>query len=124
MTGETLQITDQGDYIRLEYSGEFSIAACKHCIDEMVAACERWSRSQVLLDCRRIQGPMPTFDRFQVAVYGASSREQITKLALLRAAGPRPLDNLVEDVAVNRGLNLKAFTDESAAVAWLRMASE
>jgi hypothetical protein len=120
---DPLRITDQGDFILVEYSGEFSVAACKACIDQMVAACEQFGRSRVLLDCRRIQGPLPTFDRFQVAVYGSSKRQQIERLALVRDPENSPPDNLVEDVSVNRGFNLKAFTDLAAATAWLRAES-
>jgi hypothetical protein len=120
VSAEPIHIDDEGDYVRVEYSGVFSVEACNVCIDRMVAACEEFGRSRVLLDCRRIQGPLPTFERFQVVVYGTSRLQQIERIALVRDARIRPLDNFVEDVAVNRGLNLRAFTDYHAADAWLR----
>ena len=120
MSDESFHITDRVAYLLVEFSGEFSGDACKACIDQTVSACESLNRSRVLLDCRRIQGLLPTFDRFQVAVYGSSKRQQIERIALVRDSGARPVDNFVEDVAVNRGLNLKAFTDFEAADTWLR----
>lgn len=40
------------------------------------------------------------------------------RIAVLSRPGDERL-SYIEDVAVNRGLNVKAFTDEAAALAWL-----
>ena len=62
-------------------------------------------------------------DRFQVAEYGSTQRQKITRIALVRDAGTCAPDNLVENVSVNRGFNLKAFMDLAAAETWLRAES-
>jgi hypothetical protein len=43
------------------------------------------------------------------------------RIALLGSGG-NPMLRYLENVAVNRGFQVKAFTDESEAVAWLRTA--
>lgn len=119
MSGEPLNIVNQGSYLLVEFFGEFSLEASKQCVDRMIAACKQYGQRNVLLDCRRMNGSMPVFERFQVAEYGASQGRQIMRLALVRPAGFSPSDSLVEDVAVNRGMDLKTFNDFTAAEQWL-----
>lgn len=112
-------ITDKGCYLLAEFSEQFSVASGKQCIDSMVEACDDRGCSKVLLDCRNISGAMPVADRFQVAMYGATKRRQIRQLALLNREDVMLPDNFVENVAVNRGMNMKIFTDLDEAVLWL-----
>jgi hypothetical protein len=116
---EPFSVVDRGSYLLVEFCGAFSIEASKQCVDRMVTACQQHRQHNVLLDCRRITGPMPVFDRFQVAEYGASQGRQVMRVALVRPAGISPTDTLVEDVAVNRGMDLKIFSEFEAAEHWL-----
>jgi len=116
---EPLRIEDRGSYLLVEFFGPFSVEASKQCVDRMVAACREHGQRNVLLDCRRMTGPLPVFDRFQVAEYGAMQGRQLMRLALVRSADNSPADSLVEDVAVNRGMDLKIFSDFTAAEQWL-----
>ncbi len=120
---DPLQITDRGDYLLVEFAGEFGVDTGKQCIDRMAEACERLARWKVLLDCRRMSGAMPLLARFEVAEYGASRRRELRKLALLNRAEVVLPDNFVENVATNRGMNMKVFTDFDAAEAWLLQAA-
>jgi hypothetical protein len=115
----SLTIVDSGEYLLAEFSGEFSIEAAKHCIDSMKNASIEKHQSKVLLDCRKMSGPMPITDRFVVAAYAATTRTAIAKLAMLNRPDVILPDNFVENVAVNRGANVKVFTDFEKAVRWL-----
>ena len=119
MNPETLTITASGTYLLIEFAGEFNVAAGKNVVDTMAAACAQYRRSRVLLDCRRMTGAMPVLDRFEVAEYGASKRGQIGRMALLNREDVLLPDNFVENVAVNRGMDMKIFTDFDEAEAWL-----
>jgi len=123
MADEPLSIVDKGPYLLVEFFGEFSAAAGKQCVDSMVAACEQHGRARVLLDCRRMTGNMPITARFEVAEYGASKRDRLRRFALLGREDMVLPDNFVENVAVNRGMNMKIFTDFDQAEAWLTMPS-
>jgi len=85
----------------------------------MAAACHEHHRSRVLLDCREMTGNLPMMDRFEVTVYGATKRHQIRRLALLGREEMVLPDNFVENVAVNRGMDVKIFTDFYEAELWL-----
>ncbi|MEK6260731.1 MAG: hypothetical protein AABP62_19195 [Planctomycetota bacterium] len=67
-------------------------------------------------------GNLPVFERFQVAVYG-TERQQRHRLALLRSVDVTPPDRFVQNVAVNRGMDLKIFTDFDEAEHWLTRSS-
>jgi len=123
MADEPLSILDKGPYLLVEFFGEFSAAAGKRCVDTMVAACEQHGRSKVLLDCRRMTGDMPITARFEVAEYGASKRDRLRRFALLGREDMVLPANFVENVAVNRGMIMKIFTDFDEAEAWLTMSS-
>ena len=119
MESELLSIQDKGSYLLVEFFGEFSVESGKFCVDRMAEACEKYRHSKVLLDCRKMTGYMPVFDRFEVAVYGTTKRQQLGRLALLNREDVMLPDNFVENVAVNRGLNMSIFTDFSLAETWL-----
>jgi len=116
---DPLRIDDKGTYLLVEFFGEFGVEAGKRCVDRMVEACVTHKRSKVLLDCRRMTGNMPVLDRFQVAEYGATRGRQFMRLALLNRENVLLPDNFVENVAVNRGMDMKIFTDYNEAERWL-----
>jgi hypothetical protein len=116
---EVLSISDRGTFILVDFFGEFNVEAGKQCVDRMTEACQEYGRSRVLLDCRKMTGEMPIFSRFQVAEYGASKRYTIAQMALVVRPEIVLPDNFVENVAVNRGMNMKLFTDIDKAEAWL-----
>ncbi len=112
-------ISDHGPYLLADFFGEFSVATGKRCIDSMVEAAIASGRRRVLLDCRRMTGEMPIIARFQVAEYSQKTRGAIDRIALLNRPEVVLPDNFVEHVAVNRGVNLKIFTDFDQAERWL-----
>ena len=119
-TIEDLRIIQKDVYVRFEYTGEFSQAAGKQCIDAMVEACRRLQIPKALLDCRKMTGKIQILEGFMVAHYGGKMRGFLTKTALVGREDQMFPDNFVENVAVNRGVNLKIFTDIEEAIAWLK----
>ena len=117
---EDLKIIQKDAYVRFDYTGEFSQAAGKQCIDAMVEACRRLQISKALLDCRKMTGEIEILEGFMVAQYGGKMRGFLSKTALVGREDQMFPDNFVENVAVNRGVNLKIFTDIEEAIAWLK----
>ena len=116
---ENLTISDQGEYMLTEFFGTFSVEEGKRCIDAMSAAARDNERPKALLDCRRMTGDPPVGARFEVAEYATTTRGIISKIAMVNREEVVLPDNFVENVANNRGVNLKIFTDFDAAVRWL-----
>ena len=117
---EGLSIIQEEAYIRFDYTGEFSIVMGKQCIDAMVEACSQTQISKALLDCRNMTGEINIFSSFMVAEYGVKMIGIISKTALVAREDQMLSDNFVENVAVNRGVNLKLFTDADEAIDWLK----
>ena len=113
------EIIQQDEYVRFNYTGEFSPTAGNQVIDAMIEACSRLQRSKALLDCRKMAGEIKTLESFMVADYGGKMRGFLSKMALVGREDQMLLDSFVENVAVNRGVNLKIFTDFEEALAWL-----
>ena len=94
--------------------------ACKRCMDRMMDVCAEQRHLAVLLDCRRMKGQLSIMDRFHIMEYGQITRGAISRLALVNLAQNILPDNFAENVAVNRGVGLKVFTDIDKAVQWLK----
>jgi hypothetical protein len=117
---EGFRIIQKEAYVRFDYTGEFSEAAGKQCVDAMVEACSQLQFSKALLDCRKMTGEIQILESFMVAQYGGKMRGFLSKTALVGREDQMLPDNFVENVAVNRGVNLKIFTDIEEAIDWLK----
>jgi hypothetical protein len=117
---EGLRIIQKETYIRFDFTGDFSEVMGKRCIDAMVEACSQVQISKALLDCRSMTGEIQTFESFNVAKYGVNMIGIISKTALVGREDQMFPDNFVENVAFNRGVNLKIFTDVDEAIDWLK----
>ena len=115
-----LRIIQRKGYVLFEFTGEFSQEAGKLVIDAMVEACSQSQISRALLDCRNMAGEIQILEGFMVAEYGVKMIGFISKFALVGREDHMFPDNFVENVAVNRGINLKLFTDIEKAIFWLK----
>jgi hypothetical protein len=116
---DDLHIIQGEGYLHIEFAGEFSIPAAKRSVDTMMDACMKMSCTKVLFDCRCMTGSLSTMDRYDVAQYGSDKIDHIIRVAMLGRDDQILPDKFFENVAVNRGLTLKVFTDIDEAVAWL-----
>ncbi len=115
-----LRIIQREGYILFDFTGEFSQEAGKQVIDAMVEACSHARISRALLDCRNMAGEIQIMESFMVAEYGIKMIGSISKFALVGREDHMFPDNFVENVAVNRGINLKLFTDVDGALDWIK----
>ncbi len=112
-------LQERQDHLLAIYDGPFSIEHWRQCIDQMRERCNDTGLRHVLLDCRAISGELSILSRYQVVDYGTVLLGLVNRIALLVREETLLPDRFVENVAVNRGLNLKVFTESAAAEAWL-----
>jgi hypothetical protein len=117
---DDVEITQRDGFVEVQFSGEFNPAAAMEVVDLMVAACDETGCSRVLLDCRRMTGPLSVVDRFEVAEYGSQVIERHVTVAMLARPDQILPDQFFEKVAVSRGVRVRVFTDRSRAVSSLR----
>lgn len=112
--------------LKVDASGEFSLEEAKQAFLEMLAAVARYQAEKVLLDGRKVKGNPEDLQRFY---YGEFAARETLRLVNVHKIVPRfayvihqPLRDprgLGENVAVNRGMNVKTFETLEDAFEWL-----
>lgn len=108
-----------GDVLRLEVDG---VVAERRSMDAVASAVEAARKNGcpcILFDIRKANHP--DYHASVVRRADAAVATGITKfrIAILGTSGS-PLLAFIENVAMNRGLPARCFTEESAAMRWLR----
>ena len=124
----TVQTIPQGDVLHVAAGGPFSLSEAKRTFLDVLHVVEELRLSKVLFDGRQVTGNPAIIERFY---YGEFVADEVTKLLdrgwsadspqfayVLREPILDPL-RLGETVAVNRGVNIRAFDDREEAVVWL-----
>ena len=117
---ESIVIVDKQDYLLAVYVGEYNIADARVTIDQILRSIHQNGSRTVLLDCRQMTGQLSIWDRYQTAIYGQKMIGKVAKMALVRSQERAGADRFLENVAVNRGINLRLFSDYDEALAWLK----
>lgn len=114
--------------VRGRIEGEFDIEDAKQTFLEILEQVEQHKASKVLIDNRAVGGEPKVIERFY---YGEFVADAVNALRSRGWVGETPqfayvmvepvLDpmRLGETVALNRGMNVKSFEDESEALDWL-----
>ncbi len=114
-----LEIQSKQNYILVNFIGAFSIEAAKKTVDTIIGTCAAEDQSAVVLDCSSMTGKLSVIDRYRTIVYGQKMIGKVSKFALVADIKMVLPDHFAETVAVNRGINLKVFTDAQQAVHWV-----
>lgn len=126
--GMEVNYSVNSDYLNAVTTGEFELGAARDRFIEILDLVEKHKIHKVLFDGRAITGDPLVIERFY---YGEFVAESVNGLLLRGWVGATPqfayvleepqLDpyRLGETVAVNRGVNLKAFDNYGEAFEWL-----
>ena len=118
-----IRSTTHADYVRIEFSGEFSLAAalplCERCFQIAAEA----GREAMLVDVRAVTGREPTMaERYEWAVRIAELQAAYKPRIQIALVGHEPLvhpERFGEIVAARHGAMARTFTDEALALEWL-----
>jgi hypothetical protein len=110
-------VTEGPGFVRITVSGPGSITRLRQLLRRIVAESASRRISRVLVDGRALPAPISTADKYDIGVAADDALRGKVKLAVLGA--PANIDHFFETVARNRGADVMAFTDESAALDWL-----
>jgi hypothetical protein len=124
-----LEVTPEKGFLRVRVTGRVSLRDANDAFARMLVAVARQKAAKVLVDCRDVKGTMTTADRYQHASFGAEELSKWTRMGesrgtrLAYVAKPPSLDRrrFGETVAVNRGVNVKAFDNTEEALRWLEI---
>lgn len=116
----TVAANAQGEYVHVVHSGvadPAEIVAARAEAVELLTA-RRWR--QFLVDLRQVRNAFSTMDHFNL-ISSSVTHSEISRTAIAVIVGVSDFDDFrfAEDLAFNRGLYLRIFTDAGAAIAWL-----
>ena len=118
MADESYHMTStlEGDVLRVVATGPASLKLMKRLLDQVADEIKARGSKKVLVDLHELTGRLSNLERYQIGEY-AVGRIRV-KIAVIAPAGL--VNHLGETVAVNRGVNVRVFTEEIPAVVWLR----
>jgi hypothetical protein len=122
-----LSLTDSPAFLHARLSGEFSLEEAERTFLEILQAVERRDSTRVLVDGRGVTGKPTIAERFYYGEFVARSviklcrktKRPLPKFSYVLLEPVLDKHRLGETVAVNRGMNLKTFTDFDDAAKWL-----
>lgn len=112
------------DYVNIVASGSYSLLKANNLFKLSIDNGNANRKSKLLIDVIGVEGHIPVFERFQFSEFLASYRAKhhiglVDKIAVV---GYEPIvhnGRFGETVAVNRGANVRVFTDQDSASRWL-----
>ena len=107
-------------------TGEFSLKEAKRAFVEMREAVAQYKAQKVLFDGRKLTGKPGDLERFLYGEFAAKETRRLVKehrlaprFAYVINAPLRDPRRFGENVAVNRGMNVKVFENPEEAYEWL-----
>ncbi|TAK06385.1 MAG: hypothetical protein EPO39_09045 [Candidatus Manganitrophaceae bacterium] len=117
-----IQIIHTQDYIRAAPDGALDLTASRDLLKDLVTQFDTAGQYHVLVDTRGAEVRLSIINIFELGVALAAepalARE---KVALLVPPEEKVNAEFFETVGINRGANLRAFTDFETAIRWLIM---
>lgn len=125
-----LDIHVEANLLNIVASGEFSLGEAERTFVQMLNAVELHQSKKVLFDGRKLVGNPKIIERFYYGQFAAQSVAEFRKRGLPRDPQfayilKEPVldpERFGETVAVNRGMNVKAFGSLAEALRWLGIA--
>ena len=120
--GLQVRFEEASGYLSVLVSGRYSLADFLDAIDRIGAESSALRARCVLINLLGIVGHIPDLDRYDLGLRAADALGRLDKLACIAALDQ--VNYLAENVAQNRGLNVRVFVDEAAALAWIAAPAE
>lgn len=112
-----LSVKRHPEYVRCNVAGPASLKSFAELLVTMGAEIERYEDDRVLLDLRKVQGRLSTSEQQLVGEMAAARLPLLYKLASIVPVGEITRNS--ERAATGKGLQVRVFDSESAALAWL-----
>ena len=118
-----IAIDEEPAYLHVRVTGENSPAAVRNYLEEVRAACAARNKAAVLIEENLVGPGLSLLDIYQIVDEGGPRTwpfvRRIAYVDVKAAARPGNI-RFAETVALNRGVNIRAFWNVEEAKAWLR----
>lgn len=116
----TITETDKGEYHHIVITGSLEASDAWELHKEMFEFVKRFPKAKFLLDITALEGRPGVLKTIQtVQSFPREMIEAIKDVAILDDIRNRTSAIVEETIMVNRGLNVKFFSDEAKAIRWL-----
>lgn len=113
-----LFISNEVDHARVRVAGHPSIDQMLSLIHVLGVDSDDWEHDVLLVDLRDVETHFTPHEQFQLGHQAAASLSHLRKVASV--VPPERLTRISEKAARRDGINVRVFSDEAAAMAWLR----
>jgi hypothetical protein len=118
VTNFDLSIVMEADHVRVTVAGQPSIDQMLSLIHLLGVDSGGWEHDVLAVDLRQVQTPFSTQEQFQLGQQAAASLAHMRRVASI--VPPERVTRVSERAAQRDGTNVRVFSDESEAMAWLR----
>ena len=120
----SIKIEYVNEVLHVSVLGKFSIGSAKATFIEMLHSLVKYRAEKVLVDCRLLknmtESAMTMYDYAETAANQLLNKNLDPKIAyLLSPKNHNEVTEFGENVAFNRGVHVKIFHDNDAALQWL-----
>ncbi|HUI87689.1 MAG TPA: STAS/SEC14 domain-containing protein [Anaerolineales bacterium] len=117
---DNIKINHEEDLIKTTVTGILDLAVSKQALFGIATEVEQSGEYRILIDLRQVETMPSVGDFFELGISLASYPAlRRSKIVLLTSISEAENARFFENVAVNRGVRLKAFTNIEEAIAWL-----
>ena len=114
-----VEVVEGAEYVKVVFWDEMSKEDHEAGRDAAARALTDSGFNQLLVDARTVNARMSLLDDFEFTQDHQSSPIALARIAVVYREEERERFRFIETVSVNRGGNMKVFTDPEAAVRWL-----
>lgn len=117
-----IEIIQTQDFIRAKPDGALDLKASRNLLKDLVIQFDAAGQYRVLIDTRGADVDLSSTDIFELGVALTAEPALVReKVAILVPPEEKVNAAFFETVSINRGANLRVFTDFETAITWLIM---
>jgi hypothetical protein len=107
------------EYVLVEVEGKFSVEFAFKVIDLTLDKCLEVNEKRVFMDLRSMSGKISVMDRIRVGNHARVLRLHAIKTVLIGREDQTLSDNFLENFLINRGVQVRIFTEPKEGKHWL-----
>ena len=119
------EIKSEGNILIINVRGSYSLSKAKDLFKLAIDTALQENKRNILIDVSHIKGSVSFIDRYDYSSFLAQYKLEhaATKVDKIAVTGHEPIvhkERFGELVAINRGANVKVFTEVEEAFKWIR----
>ena len=115
----TLDFVKDKGYIHLRHSEEMTLSAIQGSQEGLLNLIQSHACNRILVELEKVDKLISTFEQYEFLLSSSKLLPDMVKIAVLVPPGLFMETRFSENVATNRGINYRVFSEKTHAVEWL-----